>query len=474
MRASVDVLSADLVTAGSAAFGEELVRTVQLVRLPQTWRPDPLTLTYVYGRSRLDRLALYATYHWAMRSGLPNPRVITPFTLRWAQLFHPLFHRAATGSSIADHGDSQRLRLRDDAGLAGEVPLARFAAESTTFLAAVTLSTAVVQSRCSTGTLGSKYDRLWQLGTLADRGVVPELEPLALPDAVRALAADRTGPMTERLLAIRTCFERAVELLVRARPAERLPVAVDHMVADRTLARLDERFGFVPDIAQRLGSELKCIIVYGSSISGTAFADYDLILVCAHPTTVLRRLAGTRPTWRGKELNVGVYSPEELWNMQLLSGDNLALHSLCLYGEAEVPRKTRGELLARNLSFGAVRHRQQLGMIPSAMARQTEPDGDDRRNLYEYFVKIPANVAKGIWGASGRPMDKEQIAEWLRTTCEFDAAAARATVGATVGATEWALCAAAAATERVMRELNEELDIVTTGPAPAGVRRSRP
>src|SRR5262249_11157523 len=158
-----------------------------------------------------------------------------------------------------------------------------------------------------------------------------------------------------------------------------------------------DRFGFMDSLLKECGSTVRAVIAYGSSIASATFADYDLIVVSDQPETVLRRLAGRSPVWGGKELNIGVYSPNELIIMQRLSGDNLAGYGICLWGEAAVVQKPLDLLLARNFSFGVIRQRQQLGML----SRTLEPivtTNDDLRNLYDYFVKIPANVAKGTFG----------------------------------------------------------------------------
>ena len=45
--------------------------------------------------------------------------------------------------------------------------------------------------------------------------------------------------------------------------------------------------------------------------------------------------------------------------------------------------------------------------------------GDDLHNLFEYFVKIPANIAKGTFGAMNQRLSKDQVHEWLESVCGF-------------------------------------------------------
>ncbi|MFF5790608.1 hypothetical protein ACFY5D_01025 [Paeniglutamicibacter sp. NPDC012692] len=162
---------------------------------------------------------------------------------------------------------------------------------------------------------------------------------------------------------------------------------------------------------------------------------------------------------------MGVYSADELWRMQCLSGDNLADYRLCIYGETRVPAKTPTDLLMRNLSFGIVRQRQQLGMIGAALADLPRP-GDDRQNLYGYFTKIPANIAKGTFGAMNQRLTKEEVHEWIESLCGFRTAHMQQL--ATDGDPGLALAESAVATGAVLRALNDKFKVVRPQGHPTG------
>lgn len=446
-------------TGSSLAETTRGLRAVDVVERPPTWRAQPLTVSYLYPDHEPDAAGAAALYRWSIDAGYPNARVLSPRTVQWSEVFHPRFYEALRGTP--ELVPPVHVRLRDAPGLDGPARLTELWLESTVFLASVTLSAAIVQSRWSAGTLASKYDRLWQVGQLAQAGVVPAVQELDLPSAVRTLASDATMPAVDRLLAIRSLFEQVMARIPSTRPYERSVLRPAPLPPELTA-----RFAFVPDLRERLGPDLVAVVAYGSAVTSPNFADIDLLLVSTRPDRTLRTLAGTSPRAGGKELNVGVYSPEELWRMQLLSGDNLVDYGVCLYGDVEVPTKERGLLLARNLSFGVVRQRQQLGMVGAAMAQESAAptDGDDRRSLYEYFVKIPANVVKGTWGSEGRQVPKDVVYAWLRSTCGFDTVAQQAAVMS--GTPGVALAAAAVATGTAMAALDTDLAILTTGPGP--------
>lgn len=430
----------------------EEVLSVSVEQRPPTWRPTPLALSYIQVSAELAGGRMHDICCWAMANGYPNPRVVSPFLLGLSAMFNPAFYRAAAARHGA--GAASPARQCCHSPLSAAANREPFRLQSVLFLSAVTLSAAIVQSRWSPGTVASKYDKLWLAGQLAEDGVAPELRALGLQARVLELAADPAMPDVERLLAVRALFETAIGIL--GAPAEAREAT---MQADIGMACSD-RFGFVEHLQESIPG-LEAIIVYGSSLSSDNFADYDLILVCAEPAAALRALAGTSPVWNGKELNVGVYSRAELWRMQLLSGDNLSDYGVCLLGTATVPYKPVAELLARNMSFGLIRQRQQLGMIAAALAPPVplHDGGDDRRNLYEYFVKIPANIVKGTFGASGVRMSKESVQAWLHAECGFDTAAQQKRVAA--GHAGSALAEAAAATGQALRVLNDQFTIVT-------------
>lgn len=422
---------------------------VRVIERPPTWRGHPYKLAYLLPDDELNATELVGLHYWACGKDLPNPRVIPPSMLQWSSLFNPRFfdavakERGGWESGICWTCPDEAPQHRD---------LSRLWLESMLFLSGVTLSAAVIQSRYSPGTIASKYDRLWEAGVLADAGVIPELRELNLLETVRTLAADTGLSGVERLLAIRRSFMAAFSLIApkegtvqEMRECPSLPVAAD-------------RFGFISDLRERCGRDLSSVIVYGSSVSSESFADYDLLLVVDDPEALLRRLAGQCPTWHSKEMNLGIYSPDELVMMQRLSGDNLGEYGLCLWGASPVVQKSINRLLVRNFSFGVLRQRQQLGMLSRAVAEPISTEGDDRRNLHEYFVKIPANVAKGTFGALGERWPKEHVQEWMLAEFGFDAVLEQKY--AMTGDSIHPLANSALATGKVLAALNDRVKLV--------------
>ncbi|MEO8221969.1 MAG: hypothetical protein ABI563_14430 [Specibacter sp.] len=434
-------------SAGVAAVVPRGIREVVTLQRPPTWRSTPLLVSYIYTDREVSGAELLEIYGWAAGEHLENPRVMSPFSLQWSSVFHPRFYQASVRAGAATGA-----ALVPSQGQIGDDALQRLWVESVMFLASVTLSAAVVQSRYSAGTLASKYDRLWQAGKYASMGLIQGLSGQDLMDEVNVLAHSTGVSELDRLLAIRRCFEEVVNHLDGPGTVTEVRLAQIDVPAG-----LRSRFAFLADLQDRLGPQLECVVVYGSSVNSENFADYDLVLVVKHPETVLRKLHGTSPSFAGKELNVGIYSAEELWRMQCLSGDNLAEYGLCIYGETRVPAKTVPDLMMRNLSFGMVRQRQQLGMIGAALAPQPD-SGDDFHNLFEYFVKIPANIAKGTFGAMNQRLTKDQVHEWLESVCGFRTPEMQRL--ARNGDPGRALAESAVATGAALRALNERFDIV--------------
>ncbi|GAA1496186.1 hypothetical protein [Paeniglutamicibacter kerguelensis] len=440
-------------SARVADTAPDTVREVVVVERPPSWRGTPFHLSYVHLDREVSGAELLGIHRWATEQHLENPRVISPITMEWSSVYHPRFYRAAAGTGATTVRPLQPVEANGT-----DSSLQRLWFESVVFLASVTLSAAIVQSRFSSGTLASKYDRLWQAGKFASTGLVPGLQGQLLMDDVTAMARDSGTSDLERLLAIRRRFE---EVVAHLRGPE--------FVTEVSLARqevppvLGPRFGFIDELRHSIGSQLECVIVYGSSVNSREFADYDLVLVVKDPEVVLRKLYATSPRFAGKELNVGVYSSDELWRMQCLSGDNLADYGLCIYGETRVPAKSTTDLLMRNLSFGIVRQRQQLGMIGAALADRPRP-GDDRHNLYGYFTKIPANIAKGTFGAMNQRLTKEEVHQWIESICGFRTAQMQQL--ASDGDPGRALAESAVATGAVLRALNEQFKVVRPQRAP--------
>lgn len=439
------------------------------VLMPPTWRDEgPVPYTFVFTRQELAAEEFERVYRDAVGAGLENVRLFTPRALELASVFHPRF--AAALLKDADrfpqaglsHGLSERLRGRliCETSPGVQAGTTRFWLQSMLFLAGVTLSAAIIQNRWSSGTVDSKLGRLWQAGCVAETGGFPSLNAMKLCQRVRELALS-PQPAVRRLNEIKTLYAEALEALT-----EGIPAVPTEMTVAPLRGAMKSRFGFVSDLRHTLGKNLKAVLVYGSSVAGSAFSDYDVILVVKSSRDALDRLAGTAPVYQGLELNLSVYNEKDFWTYQVLSGDNLTTHALCLYGAVLVPEKSRNDLLARNFSFGFVRLRQLLGMAAFALQQPVHDPADDKANLYGYFVKIPLNVVRGIRGALGECTTKEEVQTWCRTRLGYDVAEQKRRCVHDPGA----LAAAAWGTLRVLEASNQELQI--HGPAgetiPAG------
>ena len=422
---------------------------IRTVERPRTWRKLPYSITYLLPEHELHPDELIDMHLWAYGKNLPNPRIISPSMLQWSSLFNPRFFAAVDDSR---GGCELRLSWSNPDEAPEDSELAHLWLESTMFLAGVTLSAAIIQSRFSPETIGSKYDRLWEAGIMAHAHVAPELRSLDLLETVRSLASDTKTNHVDRLLVIRRQFMAAWALLAPSGGE------IEMMSAGALPEKYADRFGFIDDLRKWCGRGLHALIVYGSSISSENFSDYDLLVVTDYPELLLRRLAGQSPTWRHKEMNMGVYSPDELIEMQRLSGDNLSDYGVCFWGAAPVVRKPFSKLLTRNFSFGVIRQRQQLGMLSRMVGEPLPEDGDDRRNLHDYFVKIPANVAKGTLGVMGEFWSKEKVQEWMKTELGFDAIGEQ--MKAKLGNPSQALANSVLATGKVLSKLNERVNLV--------------
>lgn len=432
--------------------------------MPPRWTGDtPGQYSYLFLNQELDLAEFRGLYPRLIQEGWVNPRVFSPIALEMASLYHPLFfyavvHRASAAMPAPLHrylNNVHALHLTQEVSNSASSPV-HFWLQSVVFLAGVTLSAAIIQNRWSSGTLLSKFARLWQAGCVGRHGLVSSIDGIGLCEHVERLVKTPMHPL-ECFLELKEIFAQAVTCLARGVSATMTTLTPASLTREQ-----QARFGFVSDLRQQIGSNLLVVLVYGSSVNSQAFADYDLILVVRDAGKVLRQLAGSHPSYQGRELNIGVYQEQDFWNYQLLSGDNLTDHALCLHGEVVVPIKSRHDLVARNFSFGFVRMRQLLGMAAFAANHVLQEPGDDKRNLYEYFVKIPLNVIRGLQGAIGDPMPKEAVHGWCQSVLGYDVA--RETELCRQGKASEAIAAAAWATQQVMVEYNRQLHVFDSVP----------
>jgi hypothetical protein len=415
--------------------------TVSEVTMEPSWRGEDVGRSYSFfvTAEEADRDRFAAACAEAQASGLKNTRVFTPAMLDWASIFHPAFF-AAMSRHHPQHFQGLRLCLPTSPGLRVADP--SYWIQSMLFLAGVTLSAALIQNRFSPGTLASKLDRLWQVGAVAEDGGIESLTTLKLRDRVLDFAQRLDRP-EELLLDLKDCFSEALAAM-----AHSIPVETEELREVQLTGEMSDRLGFRSDLSAAIGTKMQCMIVYGSSVNSPTFADYDVIVVTPNRNDALRSLRRLAPAYRGVELNISVFEPEEFWNYQTISGDNLSHHGLCIFGEAIVPKKSEADLLARNYSFGFIRLRQILGMC--AAANSDEGGDDSRANLYGYFAKIPLNVARGILGAKGITVTKEELLAWASSSLNYSP-----------GRIAPDMAAAAWATHRTMSHFNNHYCICT-------------
>jgi hypothetical protein len=423
---SLDILEADTRTLASA-FAEISAGYAgfQVVVMPPTWKEqEPVRFTFVLYEEELSREELHRFFELSAALGLPNARPISRKLLELASIFHPLLYlsftsgrgRARAEGELADFIDRlnpYRLKADLDSALSGASTL--YFTQSLLFLAGCTLSAAVIQKRFSEGTIDSKLNRLWQAAQYGERFGYAKFRALNVEGFVIECSQNAGVDPVAQLIEIKKTYGRALVSLFDGLSIERCAVGREALsTADK------DRFGFVDDLRERLGANLQCVLVYGSSVTSLDFADYDLVVVVKDSGRALRRLAGANPAYKGKDINLSVYDMEDFIAFQSMSGDNLNHNARCLYGEAEIPIKPDRDLMVRNFSFAFIRLRQLLGMAGFLARQKTHGGLQDQTNLYEYFVKIPMHIMKGVRSVAREPISKEYINAWTAAELGYD------------------------------------------------------
>jgi hypothetical protein len=397
----------------------------QLVEMPPTWKEEkPDSFTFVIFEEELTREQLHLFFEVSEKLGLTNPRPISRRLLELASLFHPLFYSSfklrrgqarAEGelAAFTERLSPYRLKLATGSGFDCSSEL--FYLQSLLFLAGCTLSAAIIQNRFSTGTIESKLNRLWQAAQYAKRFNYSKFNALDMEKFVVECAAADDNCSVAQLIEIKKAYGRALVSLSDSVSIELQTVKQEDLSLSDKI-----RFGFVPDFRQMLGENLQCILVYGSSVTSINFHDFDLVVVVKDGAKALRRLTGMNPSYRGKEINLSIYDSEDVISFQSMSGDNLNHNARCIFGETEIPIKAPSPLMLRNFSFAFIRLRQLLGMA-GFLARQKLHQGlADPKNLYEYFVKIPMHIMKGVRSVAHEPISKEYINAFTAKELGYD------------------------------------------------------
>ncbi|HRE83552.1 MAG TPA: hypothetical protein PLN52_21080 [Opitutaceae bacterium] len=428
---------------------------VQRVTPPKNWAGSSIEVTYVVLKKEFS-LDEYAGLSGRLaQAGFKNIRLICLSDVQLSSVFNPGFFNAITNSTQV-----RALVAAGEVNAVGKLCLnttlhqrlgsegVRYYLQSLIFLAGVTLSAAIIQNRWSPGTIDSKLAKLWQL---SGHRRYSHVGGKCLKDLVTDVGFMAGNP-NQQLRELKKLYKQALQTLA-------VPHQGRFVIMRKTELSSTQRakFGFVDPLIKLLGTNLTALLVYGSSVNSDSYSDYDLMAIVNNSGSALDKLSGKCPTYDGKQLNIGVYDHQEFLIYQSVSGDNLTSHALCLAGEAEVPEKDSHDLLLRNFSFGTVRTRQLIGMSGFLASAELPSAVDDKKNLFEYFAKIPLNVVRGVLGSIGSVPSKEYVSDWCIRRLGFDVLHwQRACVG---GAASTGLGAAAWATRQAMTSLNAELSI---------------
>lgn len=397
----------------------------QSVTMPPTWRErEPAVYTFVLFSEELTRQELHFFFELSATLEVPNPRPVSGRLLELASIFHPAQYSSFTKGRGGGSGDDKLNEFMRNLSpclltiepLSGSnTDLVAHYVQSLLFLAGCTLSAAIIQSRFSEGTVDSKLNRLWQAAQYAERFGYKEFQALKMEDFVVECSAKADIGVVGQLLEIKKAYGQALKSLSKDISVER------RVVEQESLSTAEKaRFGFVDDLRNRLGTNLQCILIYGSAVTSQTFADYDLVVVVKDEREALQRLAGTNPLYGGKDINLSVYDFEDFAAFQTMSGDNLNHNARCLYGETEIPLKDPAALMIRNFSFAFVRLRQLLGMAGYLSSAKRHTGLQEQTNLYEYFVKIPMHIMKGVRSVVNEPISKEYINAWMASELGYD------------------------------------------------------
>jgi hypothetical protein len=393
-----------------------------VVYMPPGWKDlFPVPYTFVYTANELTADDYVNFFRCCIQNRISNARLFTPRTLQYTSCFHPSFYRAVQKNRTDTVGDKTvpggiyvgSLKMNEHVSLELDFPSVKYWMQSVIFLAGVTLSAAIIQNRWSNGTLESKLNRLWQLAQYKDTPGLESLRELNIEEFVLKCGDQLSFNPKHVLRDLKIFYSKVLKSL-----ASDIPCVKKELKKTKLTVSQKERFGFINELQSMLGKNMQCVIAYGSSTNSVQFADYDLIIVVKNIGLALDNISGVSPQYNGLELNISLFDEADFDYYQLVSGDNLASHALCLYGSIMVPHKPTTDLVARNYSFGFIRFRQLMGMAAHCGNITSNPA--DKLNLLNYFIKIPMNVFKGIQGCYSAIGTNEEVKEWARTTISFD------------------------------------------------------
>ncbi|HJU12432.1 MAG TPA: hypothetical protein VJ728_16230 [Candidatus Binataceae bacterium] len=394
----------------------------EFVAMPATWNTkEPTIFTFVLFYEELNRDELHRFFKLASQLNVPNPRPVSPELVSLASLFHPLLFLAfvsARQDESSGHGvfgtTLKACRLTRGLSPSGQYGGARYYLQSLLFLAGCTLSAAVIQNRFSFGTIESKLNRLWQACLYARRFKRINLSTSGIEAFVRACGSDILSDPRQRLIDIKQQYGHTLSSLGEDLEFDTVAIAREPLYGvDK------KRFGFIDLLSEQLLGNLQCVLVYGSSVTSVRFADYDVILVVRDSRSALMRLMGSSPRYADKDINLSVYGVDDFFAFQAVSGDNLNHNARCVYGQTCIPIKSQTALAVRNFSFAFIRLRQLLGMAGFLAQHGRHFARQSHHHLYEYFVKIPMHIVKGVNSVWGKPVSKEVINTSIREELDY-------------------------------------------------------
>ncbi|MBK6699595.1 MAG: hypothetical protein IPG55_06775 [Saprospiraceae bacterium] len=391
------------------------------VIMPPGWKNKEQTnYKFVFVDCELTASEYVDFFEFVVKNNISNAKLFTPRTLQYASVLHPAFYNAVIQNNKNDSIIFQSfLTSRQPIlySLNSEIGLNDFSIrlwlQSVVFLAGVTLSAALIQNRWSVGTLESKLNRLWQVASYGERKGFEKLGALKIQEFVLNASIQLNNDPIQLLVDLKKYYSKVLEILMEYVEVEKRQM---HETQLNDIQKF--KYGFIKDLRFELGSNLQSVLLYGSAVNSEKFADYDLIIVVKNLEDALLALKGKSPTYNGLELNISVFNESDFWTYQLASGDNLFDHALCLFGSVTVPHKKANDLIIRNFSFGYVRFLQLMGM--SAKVGNISSEVDDKKNLIDYFIKIPLNVYKGIQGCYGKVGTNEEINNWSKSSLSFN------------------------------------------------------
>ena len=438
---------------------------IRCIELPPSWKSGVKNnfINFMIFQQELTEKDIIEILKYAKKEGIINPRPITRKIFEFASILHPrlFFSAKKEGNLFTITPDLQQFITSIRKGKLNKryknlerFDLSQEYYNSLLFLAGCTLSAAIIQNRYAEGTIDSKLNRLWQYLHFREKEYGSSKEIESFKNQIIQIGNDTHESQLNKLKQIKKLYAHIFQSI-----SQNLLSFKPKLISAQKLSSADqEKFGFTEDLKNSLGENLVAIFVYGSSVTSKVFNDYDVIIVVKDEDQAFEKLQGTNPSFQGFDINLSVYSIENFKVYQIYSGDNLDNNVICIYGEVEIPVKSKEVLVLRNFSFAIIRLRQLLGMA-SFLSQEGKHFGlSGNENIYHYFIKIPMHITKGVRSAYGDPIDKEIINDWTKQ--QFNYSIDQQMQLCEENRTWEAIANAYIATLNVMDALNEEYHFI--------------